>query len=258
MNRRLTLAFGARAELAWALSRDPPRSGSRTAPPPPPLSSPPPPPPSPPPPSPPPPPPPPSPPPPPRHSLPAAGIMVVAGSKVGADMLACLKPGQEDTKTLNIDGYLPTIAAQCCSSSGTCHREFNNATLTDNCIAGRSPNVEPMTYSENVQRCEALGLVMCSQSCVNTGCSYNNHPVYTNLPCPAPPPPPSRPSPPPPPSPPLNSCTGPPGSLDELPDMKKVVNGEPLRYPREREFLVGLRYLSGFNFCGGTLISSEW
>jgi len=175
--------------------------------------------------------------------------MVVAGSKVGADMLACLKPGQEDTKTLNIDGYLPTIAAQCCSSSGTCHREFNNATLTDNCIAGRSPNVEPMTYSENVQRCEALGLVMCSQSCVNTGCSYNNHPVYTNLPCPAPPPPPSPPSPPPP-SP--TVCTGP---VDEF----NIVGGDELRWPRQREFLVALQYLTTSRvFCGGTLITSEW
>eukprot|EP00965_Chrysotila_dentata_P067677 2239976-Pleurochrysis_carterae.AAC.2 len=159
-------------------------------------------------------------------------------------MLACLKPGQEDTKTISADGYNSIIAAQCCTSNGQCRRKSDGE-----CVAGDSPNVEPMTYSENVQRCEVLGLVMCSQSCVNTGCLYNNHPVYTNLPCPAPPPPPSPPSPPPP-SP--TVCTGP---VDEF----NIVGGDELRWPRQREFLVALQYLTTSRvFCGGTLITSEW
>jgi len=52
-----------------------------------------------------------------------------------------------------------------------------------------------MTYGDTVAACEARGLVLCHQSCFDLGCGYNNHPVYTGLPCPVAPPPPSPPSP---------------------------------------------------------------
>merc|ERR1719326_95288 len=54
-----------------------------------------------------------------------------------------------------------------------------------------------MTYGETVAACEAHGLTLCQQSCKNTGCYYNRHPVYPSLPCDAAAP--SPPSPPPPP-----------------------------------------------------------
>jgi len=50
-----------------------------------------------------------------------------------------------------------------------------------------------MTYGEAKATCAAKGLVMCKQSCSGKGCWYNQHPVYTDKPCPA-----SSPSPPPP------------------------------------------------------------
>ena len=62
----------------------------------------------------------------------------------------------------------------------------------DDCIAGVfSRNSEkntfvPMTYGEALSACEDKGLALCDQSCRNTGCSYNNHPVYSALPCPFP------------------------------------------------------------------------
>merc|ERR1711920_452826 len=47
-----------------------------------------------------------------------------------------------------------------------------------------------------------FGLELCMQSCRGQGCNYNDHPVFTLLPCTSsPPPPPTSPSPPPPPPP---------------------------------------------------------
>jgi len=82
----------------------------------------------------------------------------------------------------------PQIAAQCCArTTGTCRR----FPIGGGCIAGPSgnqqPPITPMTYGENVAKCEALGLTMCEQSCAGTGCYYNRHPVFTSIPCTEPP-----------------------------------------------------------------------
>ena len=78
-------------------------------------------------------------------------------------------------------GQFNTIAAQCCKSDGTCHRSIENS----GCVAGHSKNegLTPTTYSQAVAMCEEHGLELCTQSCRNTGCLYNRHPVWTALPC---------------------------------------------------------------------------
>merc|ERR1719261_2130171 len=94
------------------------------------------------------------------------------------------------------------IAAQCCTPDGACRRKVFNT-----CVAGESNvlngAIEELTFSQTMQRCASFGLELCQQSCRNTGCAYNSHPVFTSLPCmsapPPPPPPPPSPSPPPPP-----------------------------------------------------------
>ena len=45
-----------------------------------------------------------------------------------------------------------------------------------------------MTYGQAAATCASFGLTLCTASCFNTGCSYNSHPVFSQLPCPNPPP----------------------------------------------------------------------
>lgn len=127
-----------------------------------------------------------------------------AKGTTGADVLGCLRPG-EDEETETWPGFRswPIIAAQCCTKGdGECRRVHDGE-----CIVGDSKElggeIERLTYGEVVERCDSLGLTTCGKSCANTGCSYNRHPVYTSVPCeaqasPPPPPPPSSSSPPPP------------------------------------------------------------
>lgn len=137
----------------------------------------------------------------------------------------CLRPGMEGVTSVDdVPGETtsmrhPHIAAQCCErDTGACRR-FVGTNDDDGCIAGYSSNIapfiRPMTYGENVAKCESLGLTLCSQSCRHQGCYYNRHPVFTKLPCAAPPPPPlpdgttgspPLPTPPPPAAPPIPSA----------------------------------------------------
>jgi len=109
--------------------------------------------------------------------------------------LSCLLPGRDD-KTTQVNVDRQQIAPQCCSSTdGTCTR-FIDSNDDSGCLAGFSDTKDapsyltPFTYGQTAALCASLDLTLCNQSCVDTGCAYNYHPVYSNLPCPEPPPPP--------------------------------------------------------------------
>jgi hypothetical protein len=101
---------------------------------------------------------------------------------VAAGVLGCLKPGVNDATTSWEGMPHSTIAAQCCTATGQCRREHANE-----CIAGDSQQlngrIEALTYAQAVQKCAGFGLQMCQQSCTGKGCYYNQHPVFTSLPC---------------------------------------------------------------------------
>merc|ERR1712087_112112 len=95
------------------------------------------------------------------------------------------------------------MGAQCCASvqpvPDDCRRRALDdgapSTDDDDCIAGVQTNIGStfvaMTYGETVAACDARGLVLCHQSCYDLGCGYNQHPVYSGMPCPVAPPPPA-------------------------------------------------------------------
>jgi hypothetical protein len=84
-----------------------------------------------------------------------------------------------------------TIAAQCCDlGDAGCRRVVGTVppgtplpTIHDDrmCIAGFPPR--EYTRAQTQQLCQSLGLTLCSHSCEDTGCDYNAHPVWTNIPC---------------------------------------------------------------------------
>ena len=128
-------------------------------------------------------------------------------------MAFCLRPGMENVRSVaDVAGATtamrnPQIAAQCCTAAAECRRAStstggysNNLNECQAVYSGASsPFITLMTYGETVAKCASVGLQLCAQSCVNEGCYYNRHPVYTSLPCPTSPP--STPPPPPPPPP---------------------------------------------------------
>jgi len=144
------------------------------------------------------------------------------GGSQNDETLACLWPGDEAVTSSTGHGLRFTaIAAQCCASNqlgkDACRRRATEdggpSTSNADCIAGfwKSSTFVEKTYGETVAECDARGLVLCDQSCDGEGCSYNNYPVYSGLPCPwARPAPPSPPSLPPPPSPPTSPSPPPP------------------------------------------------
>ena len=115
------------------------------------------------------------------------------------------------------------VAPQCCEAdTGECFRRFPNRGSNADCIAGvastetsltrftygehsrastphvdRSPSILPrllctcsalcfhamLLSGDTVEYCGARGLVLCSKTCRNTGCLYNNNPVFSSLPC---------------------------------------------------------------------------
>jgi len=97
-----------------------------------------------------------------------------------------LHPGDEAVTTAPYKRQ--EIATQCCTRSGDCRRYIGDND-DDGCVSGRSfgskgtPYVEQLTYGEALERCRALDLVLCAQSCEGMGCGYNAHPVFTSLPC---------------------------------------------------------------------------
>merc|ERR1719222_1890774 len=151
---------------------------------------------------------------PPAEPIPQDGIAIVAGDREEVETLFCLWPGDEAV-TSSV-GQEPSremrrtdIAAQCCASVQPdpvdCRRlaldDGAPSTDEDDCIAGKwrrtGSTFVAMTYGETVAACDARGLVLCHQSCYDLGCQYNQHPVYSGMPCPvappASPPPPSIP-----------------------------------------------------------------
>uniref|UniRef100_A0A7S0LB81 Uncharacterized protein n=1 Tax=Coccolithus braarudii TaxID=221442 RepID=A0A7S0LB81_9EUKA len=95
------------------------------------------------------------------------------------------------------------LAAQCCTKSliggpkEVCRRVSKpngaKSISSEDCVAGMSlafsgsrnagDQFEAMTYGQAVEKCEWLGLGLCAQTCMNTGCFYNKNPVYSALPC---------------------------------------------------------------------------
>jgi hypothetical protein len=154
----------------------------------------------------------------PTTPVPATGIAILDGNSRFKRALFCLWPGDEDVKSKYIwPGKNKFIAAQCCvpvveegslkwwpsppdkpsppaGDKEACRRlaldSGEPSDEAEDCIAGvfdRDPEKNtfvPMTYGQAVSACDAKGLVLCEQSCVNTGCAYNEHPVYSALPCP--------------------------------------------------------------------------
>merc|ERR1712087_72108 len=133
--------------------------------------------------------------PPPLHAIPASGVAVLDGGRAEATPLFCLFPGDESVTAvptgMTVRPSRRTIAAQCCGRDGVCYRRYNpKATATNaDCVAGLSqgtaPHITEMTYAEASEWCISRGLRLCAQSCKGEGCSYDVHPVYSQLPCPS-------------------------------------------------------------------------
>ena len=78
------------------------------------------------------------------------------------------------------------IAAQCCTSSGTCKRYIGSSNEAG-CIAGHFGDgvLETVTtFAEAKVLCQSHGLQLCDKLCSGQGCSYDDLPVWTNIPCP--------------------------------------------------------------------------
>jgi len=124
---------------------------------------------------------------PPASAIPAGGVLVINGGKPKVRSLGCLMPGVHDSTTSWPGTKYSTIAAQCCTS-GThkCRRSDTRVVGNDKCIAGTSKQgqIKALTFAQAQNKCDALGLTLCRKSCANTGCYYNEHPVFTSLPCP--------------------------------------------------------------------------
>uniref|UniRef100_A0A7S4BCD2 Uncharacterized protein n=1 Tax=Chrysotila carterae TaxID=13221 RepID=A0A7S4BCD2_CHRCT len=161
----------------------------------------------------------------PINAIPSGGFAVLSGGIVASTQIGCLHPGDEDTVFMIERWGRERFAPQCCSSDGECVRE-----VSGQCIGGESSPSNSQgitttwTYTKLFNECQSRNLQICGRSCANTGCSYNFHPVISNVPCmdvpnagvpeqyyfyegtplpPLPPFPPTPPSPPPsPPSPP--------------------------------------------------------
>lgn len=103
----------------------------------------------------------------------------------------------EANRTTVPDGIAPPptnrdIATQCCDGEGAvrCRRRFDVDTreqgwVDDLCINGRSADAsfQRFTYVEAVNACSSYGLSLCRTSCKKKGCGYDNHLVYSDLPC---------------------------------------------------------------------------
>ena len=126
--------------------------------------------------------------------IPAHGVQVLRGDSEDPVQVVCLRPGDE--AVTSAPWGRETIATNCCTRETPgepqrCRRRSAAIQLTspdnDSCVVGKSeppPDyIEPLTYGEAVERCAAFGYEICKKSCVNGGCLYNLHPVYTSLPC---------------------------------------------------------------------------
>ena len=135
-------------------------------------------------------PPPPPPPPLPPIELPEAGVLVVAGGAAVHHMASlCVKPDAADTKEAPTDGAggaLKPIATQCCEREAphACRRRPATASSDAECFGGVPGfGLTGTTYAEAARTCYLAGLELCAQSCANTGCGYNDYPVWTAMPC---------------------------------------------------------------------------
>ena len=123
--------------------------------------------------------------------IPASGVKVVNGNGDGGYF--CLMPENADATTVgDVPGAsstssFSTIAGQCCAAGNSptsCRRQIDGE-----CVAGNSKHVEPRgsiypaTYDHLYGYCAHHNLEICEQSCANTGCGYDLHPVYTSIPC---------------------------------------------------------------------------
>ena len=78
-----------------------------------------------------------------------------------------------------------TIIAQCCVPDmgprrASCRRYMGDD-VDDDCIGGKPPR--PYTHTQAAELCAELDLELCSHSCKNAGCQYNQGVVWTKDPC---------------------------------------------------------------------------
>ena len=159
----------------------------------------------------------------PAVNIPAGGVAILDGDALfgvnfnESSILFCVYPGDEavtDPTQLGIPIAPKTktlIAGQCCTNTQPqeCRRrptpsgsectdeEMASGACNEYCVAGTSDSVgdiTPMTFGEISSYCISLGLGLCRQSCRLTGCQYDGHPVWTDVPCPFAAPPPSPPA----------------------------------------------------------------
>jgi len=119
--------------------------------------------------------------------IPDLGAAVLDGGT--GDQLYCLLPNRDETTTTAPwDGVQKNIATQCCekgsSDDAGCKRFIGSD--PEDCVAGKPPAAK--TYAQAAAICDALSggplqLGLCDRSCANTGCQYNQAPVFTNKPC---------------------------------------------------------------------------
>eukprot|EP00310_Coccolithus_braarudii_P002694 CAMPEP_0183378274 /NCGR_PEP_ID=MMETSP0164_2-20130417/124826_1 /TAXON_ID=221442 /ORGANISM="Coccolithus pelagicus ssp braarudi, Strain PLY182g" /LENGTH=1381 /DNA_ID=CAMNT_0025555825 /DNA_START=15 /DNA_END=4160 /DNA_ORIENTATION=+ len=143
---------------------------------------------------------------PPDYTIPVRGVQVMSGAG-GGEQLFCLRPGLDDDRIqAPFGGVEKNIATQCCVVGSTtvagCRRFFDSGGDPGSCVSGdaRGQNQPtPYTYAAAGERCAALGeenniaLELCDRACPDTGCGYNQYPVYTTRECFVPPPAPPSP-----------------------------------------------------------------
>ena len=111
------------------------------------------------------------------------GIQVMDGGAGKFANMTCADT-QDITQVESVDGEMMNIAAQCCMPDDEKVRACRRYVGEDDdagCIGGKPPRAT--TYHQAEQLCEDAGLVMCEQSCADTGCAYNGRPVWTSLRC---------------------------------------------------------------------------
>uniref|UniRef100_A0A7S4F5A0 Peptidase S1 domain-containing protein n=1 Tax=Chrysotila carterae TaxID=13221 RepID=A0A7S4F5A0_CHRCT len=119
---------------------------------------------------------------PPLPPLPEAGVAILAGNDRFStpQPLACVTPNAAQSLTMV---NAQAIAVQCCLRNvhgvEACVRTTNGR--RDGCLGGVPP--QEFTYSQARRHCHINGFSLCAQSCVDRGCTYNNYPVWTRLPC---------------------------------------------------------------------------
>eukprot|EP00965_Chrysotila_dentata_P261524 6214282-Pleurochrysis_carterae.AAC.1 len=110
--------------------------------------------------------------------IPANGIQVLDGYT--GSLIACVR----NENSRYAPGNKP-IATQCCTKDeegDECRRFIGDE--NGGCISGHDKEgIQVYTYSQAYDKCDKLGMQLCSKSCSGTGCWYDYRPVWTRLEC---------------------------------------------------------------------------